>query len=356
MPAPPTLTIVSTAPVTNLSDAFALNDRGQVAGQEDTVFPFIWTPTVPNGITGTSRRLPLLPVGGGPAEGTVTAINTNGDAVGFADALDPSGTNVTRAVFWPATGGVHEIGTLVPSLAPPGFLGNSMAFGINDHGVIVGVSDSVSGVEHAFILDPAVAIMRDLGSLVPLTMLPGTPDPSRALAINNQGDIVGEAAGVDSAGNVVSRAFVLPSGALAMQDLGTLLPDPANPARFLGESAAFAINDLGIIVGDSDAVIPATPSKAPAFFQIGSPPSGMLPAIGGARGVNHGNLAVGFLGSSPTKAFRFSTSSGATDLTTLVAPPGTGTVIIRAVAINAVGQIAVTAQNGSTTSAGLITP
>jgi probable HAF family extracellular repeat protein len=202
MPIQPTLTIVSTAPVLNLSDALALNDRGQVAGQEDTVFPFIWTPTVPNGTTGTSLRLPLLPIGGGPAPGTVTAINANGDAVGFAEALDPNGLQVTRAVLWPASGGVFYLGTLIPSLAPPGFLGSSRAFDINDNGIIVGVSDSLTapGVQHAFRRDPAVGVMVDLGSLVPLT-------PSRALNINNTGTIVGEATTVDGAGNPVSRAL-----------------------------------------------------------------------------------------------------------------------------------------------------
>src|SRR6266705_1030704 len=264
MPVISTLTILATAPTTGLSDAFGLNESGQVVGQEDTVFPFVWTPVIPNGPIGASRRLPLLPTGG-PAEGTATAINANGDAVGFADALDPSGTLVTRAVFWPAGGAtVTTIGTLIPSFAPPGlFLGNSSALAINDQGIIVGLSDSPSGVEHAFVFDPAIGVMRDLGSLIPFTMLPGTPDPSRARGINNRGDIVGEAAAVDGGGNLVTRAFLLPVGALLMQDLGTLLPDPANPGLFLGDSTAFAINDAGTIVGDSDVGIPSQPDQTP---------------------------------------------------------------------------------------------
>jgi hypothetical protein len=127
---------------------------------------------------------------------------------------------------------------------------------------------------------------------------------------------------------------VLPAGALIMQDLGTLLPDPANPGQFLGESAAFAINDQGVIVGDSDAGDPTQPEKAPSFFQIGGQPSGMIPAKGGALGVNNANVAVGFLGAPNTTAFRFSNAFGSTDLTTLVAASGIGNVIIRAAAIN----------------------
>jgi probable HAF family extracellular repeat protein len=351
----PTLTILATAPTTGLSDAFGLNDGGQVVGQEDTVFPFVWTPGSPNGTVGTSLRLPLLPTGG-PAEGTATAINANGDVVGFADALDPSGTVVSRAVFWPAGGAsVTQLGTLIPSFAPPGlFLGNSSALAINDRGIIVGVSDSPTGVEHAFVFDPAVGVMRDLGSLVPLTMLPGTPDPSRALGINNQGDIVGEAIAVDGGGNLVTRAFLLPVGALQMQDLGTLVPDPANPGKFLGDSAAFAINDAGTIVGDSDGGLPPLTDKAPAFFQAGNSPTGILPSIGGARGVNQNDVAVGFIGLPPVNAFRFDNTTGAADLTALVATPGT--VILRAIGINTSGQIAAIANNGAGTIAVLISP
>ena len=141
-----------------------------------------------------------------------------------------------------------------------------------------------------------------------------------------------------------------------MQDLGTLLPDLANPGQFIGESAAFAINNQGVIVGDLDAGDPTQPEKAPTFFQIGGQPSGMVPAKGGARGINNTNVAVGFLGSPNTTAFRFSNAVGSTDLTALVAAPGPGNVIIRAIAINNVGQIAVTVVNGNTMSAGLITP
>lgn len=349
------LTIVGASPITNISESFAVNEGGQVGGQEDAAFPFIWTPTIPNGTTGTSQRLPLLPTGG-PAEGTVTAININGDAVGFADALDPSGASVTRAVFWSVGGTVvQELGTLIPNPALPGtFLGNSRAFGINDRGVIVGVSDSVMGVEHAFIFEPAVGFMRDLGSLVSLQMLPGTPDPSRALDINNQGDVVGEATAADAAGNLVLRAFLLPSGAFAMQDLGTLLRDFSNPGQFLGESAAFAINDNGMIVGMADAGIPTQSQKTPAFFQPGSAPTGMVPAIGSASDVNQTNVAVGAFGSGPTDGFQFSSASGVIDLNSFVTTPGL--TILRGVGINSAGQIAATATDGTTTRAVLITP
>lgn len=350
-----TLTILVTAPTTGLSEALGINDVGQVVGQEDTVSPFVWTPNTPNGTTGSSQQLPLFAIGG-PSEGTATAINANGDIVGFADALDSAGNLVKRAVVWPSGGAtIQDLGTLI-QIAPGSFIGSSKALAINDNGVVIGVSDSLSGAEHAFVFDPAIGKMRDLGSLIPLTMLPGTPDPSRALGINNQGDIVGEAAAIDASGNLVTRAFLLPTGALLMQDLGTLLPDPANPGQFLGSSSAFAINDAGTIVGTSDAGIPTQPSKAPAFFQPGNAPIVMLPALGEARGVNQNNIVVGSLGAPPVNAFRFDSASGANDdLTALVAVPGTG--IEQAFMINAFGQIAANATNSSGSSvAVLITP
>src|SRR5262249_3581695 len=149
-----------------------------------------------------------------------TSINAGGDVVGFAETLDPTGNKVTRAVFWPAgANSVIDLGTLIPSFAPPGaFLGNSRALGINKQGIIIGVSDSPTGVEHAFVFDLSIGVMRDLGSLVPFTMLPGTPDPSLASGINNLGDIVGQATAVYANGNLVTRAFVSPAGAL-----GTLM-------------------------------------------------------------------------------------------------------------------------------------
>ena len=329
MPSPLlTLTLLTAAPLTGVSIAFAINVVGQVVGQDDSEFPFIWTPQTPNG-----------------------------DAVGFADAFDPSGGQGIRAVFWAAGGAtVRELGTLVPSLTPPGFfLGNSTAFGINNNGVIVGVSDSPAGVKHAFAFDLATGLMRDLGSLVPFTMLPGTPDPSRALGINDQGDIVGDATALDASGNVVTRAFIVPAGSVVMQDLGTLQPDPANPGSFLGDSFAFDINASGMIVGDSNAVpSPGNLITTAAFFQAGSAPVGMIPALSGARAINRLNVAVGFIGLTNSNAFQFDSLSGAADLTSQVGMPGM--VIVRAFGINASGQIAAIANDGSATVAVLLTP
>ncbi len=357
MPTQLRLTVVGNAPVTGLSEALGINDAGQVAGQEDSTFPIVWTPTTPNGTVGASLRLAMPPLGGGPGTGTATAINNLGDAVGFVDTLDSSGTPVTRAAFWLAGAGtVAELGTLIPSFSPPGFfLGNSRAFGINDSRVIVGVSDSPTGSEHAFVFDPTIGFMRDIGSLVPLSMLPGTPDPSSALGVNNQGDVVGEATGVDASGNLVARAFLLPAGSIFMQDLGTLVDDPNNPGLFLGDSSAFAITGAGLVVGDSDAGLPVGTNSTPTFFQSGSVPGGLIPAIGAATAVNQNNTIVGNLGAPPSAAFRFDSSTGAAiDLTSALGVPGTD--IVRAAGINNANQIAAVASIGGVLTAVLLTP
>ena len=150
------LTVVGNAPVTGLSEAFALSEDGRVVGQEDASFPFVWTPTTPNGDTGASQRLPTFAMAG-PADGTATATNAGGDVVGFASMIDASGAQVTRAVIWVAGAGtIQELGTLTPDPFNAGaFLGNSKAMAINDRGVVVGVSDTSLGVEHAFAFDPA---------------------------------------------------------------------------------------------------------------------------------------------------------------------------------------------------------
>jgi probable HAF family extracellular repeat protein len=351
MPTTFTPTFLGTAPVTGFSEAAGLNAKGQVVGQEDTQFPFIWTPATANGKTGTSRRLSVLPLPGGPGTGSASAINDNGDVVGACETFDPSGAQVKRAVLWKqGTGPALDIGTLIPNIFPPGtFLGSSEALGINNAGVIVGVSDSATGVRHAFVFDPALGIVRDLFAMVPLAMLPGTPDPSMAKGINNLGDIVGEAAAVASNGAVVTRAFFLPAGSPTMNDLGTLLAVAGTP----GASSAVAINDARMIVGSSDFGNPGQIVPTPAIFSPTGAPAPVIPTIGKATAVSPNGVFVGSLNDPPDTAFRFSGTS-IFDLTNILGI--VGTTITSAVGINAKGQIAAIADRGAGDEAVLLTP
>jgi hypothetical protein len=103
---------------------YAINSRGQVSGG---VFVsgipkgFIWTPSIPNGLSGTTRILSYSST----ANACANALNSNGDAVGWswaAHAAAPAG------VLWPS-GGAGQI------IASNAFQANCE--GINDSGDIV---------------------------------------------------------------------------------------------------------------------------------------------------------------------------------------------------------------------------
>jgi probable HAF family extracellular repeat protein len=341
--------------VTGISEANGLNNAGVVVGQEDTVFPFVWHPVQPNGNTGTPTQLPILPTGSAPGSATAFSINSNGDIVGFSEALDANGTLVERAVLW-SGGAVRDLGTLIPDIFNPGsFLGSSRAIDINDAGQIVGKSETAFGSEHAFLFDPAVGFMRDLGSLIPLSMVPATPDPSRATSININGDIVGVATALDPSRNPVERAFLLPAGSLFMVDLGTLMPDPANPGGFLNNSGAFGINDSGMIIGTSDAGTDPSgnPLTGAAQFFNGSPPTAMLPVHSDGYDVGPRQHVVGSF-DLPTKGFMFHSTTGMVDLTSFASTPGM--TITLGTGVNGLGQITAQADVGGSTVGVLITP
>lgn len=337
-----TLTTLVSAIVTGISEANGINDSGVVVGQEDTVFPFIWQPQQPNGTVGTSTQLPILPTGATAGEATAMAVNAGGDVVGVSDALDAGGTLVKRAVLWQG-GNAIELGTLVPDPGNPGFfLGNSQAIDINDNGLIVGASQTATGNTSAFLFDPTVGSMTDLGALI-------AGGESRATSINNNGDIVGVSAAVDQSGNDVERAFLIPAGA-AMIDLGTLVPDPANPGFFLENSEGFGINDNRVIVGTSDAG-GGTGLTGATQFNNPPPPISLLPMHSSGFDVGPANHVVGAFGANLDMGFVLHSSTGLVDLTAL-----TGTTITSATGVNQAGQVSAVASIGGVGVAVLITP
>jgi probable HAF family extracellular repeat protein len=265
--------------------------------------------------------------------------------------VDANNTPVHRAFLLKSgTMTMTDLGTLVPDLANPGFfLGNSEARGLNDSGQVVGVSDDTLPSEHAFFLDTTVGprFMRDLFSLVPPSMLPGPADPSVANAINNSGMVVGTASAADAAGNIVQHAFFWSQTAFGLTDLGTLIPDPANPGRFLGESSAQAVNDVGQIAGDSDSLPPGAGAlRLAATF--GQPPvvlmAGPNPCVATSINDNPAGVeAVGWFvsGMSPsgplTSGLYVSNMKGVVDLNTQLSTPDW--TIQKAMGINNSGQI-----------------
>ncbi len=205
---------------------------------------------------GGMQKMGTGTLGGGDAQANaVNGVGTAFEAVGQSLALDPSSaTPVERAFLWKSSAPSTPT-QLDPSghtgLGDSGAGSFSNAQGLNSTGYIVGqatvahaVSDPVTA--HGFLYSPVTLQMYDLGTAA------GTGfHSSDAVAINDSDVIVGS---TDVAGNY-SQAFKysgfgLPSVANPSLSGGTMTPlgslDNTN-------SEASAINDAGIIVGDSSA-------------------------------------------------------------------------------------------------------
>ena len=156
-------------------------------------------------------------------------INDSGMVVGAA-CSDSVCTNYDAVTLWRGT--VHHLGTL-------GGYG-SVAFAVNDRGEVVGQADRAttavdgSAVSVAFAATPT-------GGLHSVGTLRGLVD-SRAVGVNDRGDIVGVSYSPDPSGGPAPgiRAFLWHHG--SMRDLGDLGG---------GDASAFAINNAGVIVGRS---------------------------------------------------------------------------------------------------------
>jgi probable HAF family extracellular repeat protein len=162
----------------NCTQAYALNNRGQVVGQstvpaDETNHPFIWE---------KNRMTDLGTLGGG--YGSANWLNDSGAVVGFTT---PQGDQALIASLW-KHGAISNLGTL------PGN-GCSGANAINSHGQIVGGSgfnaadffaDCNDPVEHAVLWEHGKIL--DLNNFVPpgydLTL-------NEATSINDSGEISG---------------------------------------------------------------------------------------------------------------------------------------------------------------------
>lgn len=156
------------------------------------------------------------------------AISDQGVVVGYSYG-DEGGT---RAFAWTQSGGMVDLGTL-----PGGQL--SAAYGVNSLGQIVGFSSNERGESRAVLWNPNGSIV-DLG-----TLMPSRTGNSVAFAINNDGLVVGTADAPRDFGMTRSQAFSWTQSA-GIHNLGRASATDVS-------SSARAVNNDGLIVGRSTA-------------------------------------------------------------------------------------------------------
>jgi probable HAF family extracellular repeat protein len=186
-----TMVSIGALPGDIMSIGTDLNEMGQIVGYsndpEYASRPFLWTPSEPNGSTGTMVELSYVP---GASGGVAEAINANGWVIGSTSVGAPIPDEV--AFLWVPDEPNGSVGTAIQL----GTLGgdHADAFDINAAGDIVGYAQLPSeggwpGVDHAFLWRDGV--MVDLNDHLEL----GSPDVELMMAegIGDDGSIVGVA-------------------------------------------------------------------------------------------------------------------------------------------------------------------
>jgi probable HAF family extracellular repeat protein len=210
--------------------------------------------------------------------------------------------------------------------------------GLNDKGVAVGAADTATGARVAFVAD---GILGTSGpSIIGLGTLPAGK-ASAAYAVNNAGVIVGSAdvdGRAEHAVSWVNRKIV---------DLGTLPHGNSSSAR--------AINDRGQIVGFSD-----SPDGIHAFLYAGAAMRD-LGTLGNdpseASGINNREEVVGASNVTGSKRHAFLWRRGQMIDLNEALPKGSGWTLLNAFSINDRGQIACSAsRKGEATHLVLLTP
>jgi probable HAF family extracellular repeat protein len=209
-------------------------------GQPSRIQGAVW-----DGAAGSGAINPVvLPGLGGQANLSTSAFGINNDGFVVGESNDGTGF---KAVLWKVTkSGVNQFQVASPAILSP-LAGDvaAAAYGINDSGRVVGESRNAAGLAHAVYWDAVNA--GTINAAAPAQQLagPGGAFYSAAYAIDDAGDIAGEAEDNTAAHAVHAAVWVVGVTGYSFKDLGTT----ANV-----RSAAYGVNDRGHVVGEATQV------------------------------------------------------------------------------------------------------
>jgi probable HAF family extracellular repeat protein len=222
-----------------------INGSGEISGVTFGAPPVaeLW-----NGKTWT--QLGVLP---GGTFSDAFGINNYGQVVGYGDIPNtPTSAGLYHAFLWTPSSLHGTAGTMIDLGTLSSTVGGSWASAINGQGWVTGRSDDASagGAGHAYVWEPSSA-HGTTGRMIDLGTLAVNPNPglsqSEGNAINDRGVVVGDAnpAGVTSQSQVVAVVWQPgTNGSYTVSDLNNLIPSGTGWTLIRAD----AVNNSGQIV------------------------------------------------------------------------------------------------------------